>query len=178
MPGEGSEEAASRHQRCTVAFGRCSQTSSSEAQSQITRSPRWMWIVAAAVVTALAALAGIAIVHFRESGRRRGRLYFRWIHRRNGLSPMNLVQLHRPRMDVMLSSQLQAKLAGRHCGCGHWTLLPRVLCRAPREEISQRSRPTASRAAFLADNKLKRIEITGGAPLTLCDAANTRVTPV
>src|SRR5262249_7574968 len=37
--------------------------------------------------------------------------------------------------------------------------------------------PDSKSLAFLADNKLKRVEITGGAPLSLCDAANTRVTP-
>jgi hypothetical protein len=37
--------------------------------------------------------------------------------------------------------------------------------------------PDSRSLVFLAENKLKRIEITGGAPLTLGEAGNARVTP-
>jgi eukaryotic-like serine/threonine-protein kinase len=151
---------------------------SAEAQPQgSTRSHKWPFRATVAVAVALAALAGIAVVHFRETTPEAHAVMFS-MDPPPGLDFANQYGAIAPSPD---GRYVVFAAAGKTGTPSLWLRPLDSLAARPLPGTEAGNFPTWSpdgkSLVFQADNKLKRIEITGGAPLTLCDVVNTRTSP-
>jgi len=153
------------------------ETTASPTPQMKAPSGTWTWLPSAIALVAVVAFAAIAFIHFREAAPELQGVTF----------------LMSPPPDSVFTNEYGALAASPD---GKYLVFaargksgPPSLWLRPVDSLSARALPGTESAnfptwspdskslAFLADNKLKRIEIAGGAPLTLADATNTRVSP-
>jgi len=138
------------------------------------RSTRWPWVVA---VAAVAGLAALAFVHFRETP--------------PGLQPVKfLINAPPDTTYTEMYGGYAVSPDGRYVVVAARGKLARSLWLRPLDSLTARQlagtedgnyptwSPDSRSLAFFAGGKIKRIEITGGAPLTLGETADSQVPPV
>ena len=75
-----------------------------------------------------------------------------------------------PRTERCSPSMRPIREARPRSGSGRSTRSRRSRCPERRERAAPSGRPTAASSAFVADGKLKKIDVTGGPPTKICDA--------
>jgi Tol biopolymer transport system component len=144
------------------------------AEPAAIRSARWPWAVAAVALTGAAALA---FVHFRETTPETPAVSFS-LEAPPATNFMNEYGAFAASPD---GRSVVFAARGKTGVSSLWlrpldSLVARSLPGTEGGNFPTWS-PDSRSLAYLADGKLKRVEITGGAPLTLGNAENTRVTP-